>query len=54
MVAGAVVFWPVLFLLAAGDDQKEEISRLKGEYNAIKNVSVEKKCKWATQIPTTN
>jgi len=50
---GAIVFWPALFLLAAGDDQKEEISRLKGEYEAIRNVSIRKKCRWASQIPST-
>lgn len=48
---GAVVFWPALFLLATGDDQKEEIGRLKGQYKAIRDTSLRKKCKWASDIP---
>ena len=48
---GAVVFWPALFLLATGDDQKEEISKLKGEYNAVRSVAIKKKCKWSENIP---
>ena len=48
---GAVVFWPALLLLATGDDQKEEIARLKGEYNAVRSVAIKKKCKWSEDIP---
>jgi len=42
MAVGMVVFWPALFLLAAGDDQKQELSRLKGEYEALQTIYQEK------------
>lgn len=32
MGVGLVLFWPALFCLAGGNDRKEELSRLKGEY----------------------
>lgn len=50
MGVGLVVFWPALFFLA-GDDQKEEIAKLKGEYEAVRTVGVEKNCKWAQTTP---
>ena len=34
MGVGLVLFWPALFFLASGD-KKEELSRLKGEYDAL-------------------
>ncbi len=43
MAVGLVVFWPALFLLANGD-QKEELSRLKGEYDAIQQAAIQKEC----------
>jgi len=44
MGVGLVLFWPALFFLAATDDQKEELGRLKGEYEALQRVSTQKKC----------
>ena len=41
---GIVLFWPALFFLAATDDQKEEIARLKGEYEAVEKALANKKC----------
>ncbi|WP_332659897.1 hypothetical protein [Brevundimonas sp.] len=43
MTVGLVIFWPALFLLANGD-QKEELSRLKGEYDAIDQAAIQKEC----------
>lgn len=40
---GMVVFWPALFFMANGD-QKEELMRLKGEYDAIDQAGIEKGC----------
>lgn len=43
MGVGLVLFWPALFFLA-GDDQKEELSRLKGEYEALQQASIRQEC----------
>ena len=49
--AGVIIFWPALFFLAAGDDQKVEIGQLKGRYNAIRSVAIQKRCSWAASMP---
>ncbi len=46
---GVVVFWPALFFLM-GDDNKEELGRLKGEYEALQMVAIQKKCSVADEI----
>lgn len=35
MTVGIVVFWPILFGLAMTKDRKDELGRLKGEYDAV-------------------
>ncbi|MEN8194508.1 MAG: hypothetical protein ABFS12_16935, partial [Bacteroidota bacterium] len=35
MTIGMIIFWPALFALAATDDEKHQISKLKGEKEAI-------------------
>lgn len=40
---GLIVFWPALFFMI-GDDQKEELGRLKGEYEALEKAAIEKEC----------
>lgn len=40
---GMVLFWPALFFMANGD-QKEELGRLKGEYDAIQMSATQKQC----------
>ena len=40
---GMVLFWPALFFMANGD-QKEELSRLKGEHDAIQLSATQKQC----------
>ena len=47
MGVGLVLFWPALFFLAS-DDRKEELSRLKGEYEALDAAAIQKKCSFAT------
>ncbi len=43
MGVGLVLFWPALFFLM-GDDQKQEVARLKGEMEALEQAAIEKKC----------
>ena len=40
---GMLLFWPALFFMI-GDDKKDELQRLKGEYNALSSMSNQKKC----------
>jgi hypothetical protein len=47
MGVGLVVFWPALFLMAQGEDQKNEIASLKGQYETIRDVAVKKNCSFA-------
>ena len=45
MGVGLILFWPALFALEGGDGpEAAEYSRLKGEYEALRTVSVEKRC----------
>lgn len=45
MGVGLILFWPALFALEGGDGpEASEYSRLKGEYEALRTVSVEKRC----------
>tara|TARA_B100000508_G_C11300150_1_gene199460 strand:- start:113 stop:556 length:444 start_codon:yes stop_codon:yes gene_type:complete len=49
MGVGLVLFWPALFFLI-GDDKKEEIGRLKGEYDALEQSAIQKNCSVAKTI----
>lgn len=45
MGVGLILFWPALFFLEGGDGaQAQEYARLKGERDAIEQMSVQKKC----------
>jgi len=45
MGIGLVLFWPTLFFLEGGDGpQAAEYRRLKGEYDAIEQASIQKEC----------
>ncbi len=46
---GLVLFWPALFFMP-GEDRAEELSRLKGEYEAIEQVAIKKDCDVADEI----
>lgn len=46
---GLVLFWPALFFLMS-DDQKEELARMKGEYDALESAAIQKKCPVADEI----
>jgi hypothetical protein len=49
MGVGLVLFWPALFFLI-GTDKKEELSRLKGEYDALEQSAIKKECGIAPQL----
>jgi hypothetical protein len=46
--AGGLLFWPALFALGGTKQQEAEYGRLKGEYDAIQQVAVLKKCDGTT------
>lgn len=50
-VVGAVLFWPALFALAH-QESRSEYARLKGEYDALQQVAIEKKCMASAAVPT--
>lgn len=41
---GIVLFWPVLFALGGTKQQEAEYSRLRGEYDALQQAAIQKKC----------
>ena len=50
MAVGAVLFWPALFFLEGGDGpEAAEYARLKGERDALEQVSTQKKCTLETR-----
>ena len=45
MAIGLVIFWPALFFLEGGDGaDAAEFSRLKGEFEALESISIQKSC----------
>ncbi|MCO5102192.1 MAG: hypothetical protein M9885_15085 [Burkholderiaceae bacterium] len=44
MGVGLVLFWPVLFALGGTKQQEAEYARIRGEYEALQQVAVQKKC----------
>jgi hypothetical protein len=44
VAVGAILFWPILFALGGTKQQEAEYSRLKGEYDALEQQAVLKKC----------
>jgi len=45
MGVGMILFWPALFALGGTKQQESELSRLKGEYEALESAANGKKCK---------
>lgn len=41
---GVLLFWPALFALGGTKEQEAEYARLKGEYDAVQQVAMQKKC----------
>ena len=50
---GIILFWPALFALGGNKQQEAEFGRLKGEYEAIQQSSIEKKCGQASSAAVT-
>jgi len=44
MGVGLVIFWPALFFLATDNDKREELSRLRGEYEALQQAGTTRNC----------
>jgi hypothetical protein len=44
MGVGLVIFWPALFFLASDNDKREELSRLRGEYDALQQAGTMRNC----------
>jgi len=44
MGVGLILFWPALFALGGTKQQEAEYGRLKGEYDALQQSAVQKKC----------
>ncbi|MDO8907548.1 MAG: hypothetical protein Q7W55_03495 [Pseudohongiella sp.] len=52
MGVGLVLFWPTLFALEGGDGaDATEYAQLKGEFEALRQVSTEKRCNLAMRSP---
>lgn len=41
---GMIIFWPALFALGGTKAQEAEFANLKGQYDAVQQAAVEKKC----------
>jgi hypothetical protein len=41
---GAIIFWPTLFLIKGDGQTAAELARLKGEYEALEKIAIEKNC----------
>jgi outer membrane murein-binding lipoprotein Lpp len=48
---GVVLFWPALFFIKGDSTTAAELSRLKGEMDAIEQVSIQKRCGVTFQRP---
>lgn len=48
---GIILFWPVLFALGGTKQQEAEYARLRGEYDAVSQASVQKRCGAAAPLP---
>lgn len=46
---GLVLFWPALFFMI-GPDKEAELSRLKGEYEALEQAAIQKDCYFAAEM----
>ena len=50
MGIGPIFFLGALLSSAATEDEKVELSKLNGEYNALKTIAKQKKCKFASTL----
>lgn len=48
---GLIIFWPALLFLIGGD-KREELARLKGEYEALEQAAIQKNCPFIQDVLT--
>ncbi len=48
MAVALVLFWPAAFFLGNNEAQNAELSKLKGESEALQQASIEKKCEFTS------
>ncbi len=46
---GMFLFWPALFFMM-GEEKKEEIAKLKGEYEALEKAAIRKNCSFVPEM----
>lgn len=51
MGVGLVIFWPAMLMTKGNDENTAELARLKGQMDAIEQVSIRKKCGIQFQKP---
>ena len=44
MTVGLILFWPTLFFINGNGPEAQEYGRLKGEYETLEKVSIQKEC----------
>ncbi|MSQ72433.1 MAG: hypothetical protein EXR27_14245 [Betaproteobacteria bacterium] len=49
--ASAILFWPALFFLGGTKPQEAEFGRLKGEYDAVQQAAIERRCAVSAPAP---
>lgn len=56
MGVGLILFWPALFALGGTKQQEAEYGKVKGEYEALQQAAIQKKCALTAQAvdPTTS
>lgn len=42
--AAVIIFWPAAFFVSGNDQNTAELARLKGEFEAIEKISIQKNC----------
>lgn len=53
VTAGTLLFWPALFFVGGTKQQEAEYARLKGEYDAVQQAAVMRKCDGAIPLTKT-
>ena len=49
MAVGMILFWPALFFIDSSD-QRTEVARMKGEFDALEQAAIQKNCSVAKEI----
>jgi hypothetical protein len=51
VAVGLILFWPALLFLGGTKQQEAEYARLKGEYDALHQAAIQKKCSLPAAAP---